>query len=177
MHDLPTPGSRRHASLTSTRVATLAITVAALTVVSVGCTASPVAPASVADWCWLHLRLAPPGALVADNGPSTRNEAAAWITWLDATTPAPGARDHAQRRQLELIERFAAHGAWTPDEQQRYVAAAVADPSPSTTCESVGARVIPHPDGTLATHWEERFVDPEDPAFSQRAFDASRGPA
>lgn len=144
-----------------------AMTTAAVLLLA-ACAPATVAP-SISDWCWMHFGLAPTGALIADDGPPFPTDAPAWIAWLDATTPAPPERAAAHHLQLELVEGFASAGAWTSAEREQYRAAALADPTPATTCETVGARIIPRPDGALPADWQQRFLDPANPASSALA--------
>lgn len=145
-----------------------AITVAATAAMATACAPTTVAP-NVTDWCWLHFGLAPPGALVTDDGPPSLDEASLWIVWLDVTSPAPSERAAAHDRQLELAEQFASIGSWTPTDRDEYRDAALTDPTPATICETSGARIIPRSDGALDLDWDQRFLDPANPAFSMLA--------
>ena len=143
--------------------------VAALAVPLAGCAKPPAATPTTADWCWNHYRSAPTGALVADDGPGVARDAAAWDTWLGRTDDAPPERRAAHRVQRELIDRLIETGTWDASERARYAIAASTDPTPSTVCETVGARIHVDADGGLPSGWQERFLDPDDIAHSVTA--------
>lgn len=134
-----------------------------------GCTSSDDSSASAADWCWRYYDLAPTGVLATDLGPPSADSADAWLTWLRATADAPAARRSVQREQLQLVSELDEAGRWSPLQRERYRRASTADPTPATVCETLGARIIPEPDGSLPEDWMDRFVDPHDPAFSPAA--------
>lgn len=138
-------------------------------VVLVGCANPARAPIEVSDWCWLHYRLAPPGALAFDAGPDSTAEAAVWDTWLGSTANAPANRHDTHHAQRQLIDRFIESGGWSDGERARYRATAQTEPTPATICETVGARIAVTDDGFVPDGWDERFVDPNDPAYSALA--------
>jgi hypothetical protein len=150
--------ARRRAHLTLATIATLAMLAA--------CSSARQAPLTVADWCWLHYRLAPTDALRGDTGPTSAADADRWAAWLSATADAPSERRTAHRRQQQLVEQFAARDAWTAAERNAYVSVAHAEPTAATVCETIGARIVPDDDGSLPSQWELRFRDPDDPAHS-----------
>lgn len=123
----------------------------------------------VSDWCWLHYRLAPPGALAADPGPESIGEARSWATWLGSSSDAPVDRQDAHRTQRRSIDDFLEDGSWTNTARDSYRVSAQAEPTPDTICETAGARIVVADDGSLPTGWDERFLDPDDPAFSDLA--------
>lgn len=134
------------------------------------CSTAPQAPLGVSDWCWLHYRLAPRDALGTDAGPPSAEAAREWVDWLDATADAPGDRRPAHDRMRELVGRFASTGWWSDADRTRYVAEAHAEPTAATVCETVGARMDVDPgDGGLPADWEQRFLDPRNPAYSDIA--------
>lgn len=137
--------------------------------VLVGCANPAREPITVSDWCWLHYRLAPPGALASDVGPESTAEAAVWSTWLGPTTDAPVDRHDAHSDQRRLIDRFNESGGWSDDERQRYRTTAQTEPTPATICETVGARIAVTDDGSVRGGWDARFLDPDDPAYSTLA--------
>lgn len=134
-----------------------------------GCAASDDSSTSAADWCWRYYDLAPSEALASDLGPPSADSADAWLTWLTATVDAPAARRSMQREQLRLVNVLDEAGRWSSLQRERYRRASTADPTPATVCETLGARIIPEPDGSLPEGWMDRFVDPDDPAFSSAA--------
>ena len=144
-----------------------AIAVASISLV--GCADSDRNPLAVSDWCWLHYRLAPMGALADDAGPTSIADAAIWGTWLGSTADAPVDRRSPHSTQRRLIDRFIESGAWSRSDREAYQASAHAEPTPATTCETVGARIPVADDGSLPADWEERFLDPNDPAHSELA--------
>lgn len=121
------------------------------------------------DWCWHHYAAAPAGALLSDLGPAELDDVDEWTVWLEASVDAPIERRRAHAEQLHLVDRLREFGEWTAEERERYRATAASDPTPATVCETVGARIIPAPDGSLPEGWDERFTDPHDPAFSRAA--------
>lgn len=146
-------------------------------VVLVSGIAIPDQPATTGpDWCWHHYAFAPANALLTDLGPPSVEAADAWSTWLATPVDVPPARRRAHAEQRRLIEQLQASGAWSTDDRRRYRSAAASDPTPSTVCETFGARIIPQPDGSLPDGWADRFTDRDDPAFSPRALDDT-GPA
>jgi hypothetical protein len=147
----------------------LALTATAAVALLTACSPAPDAPLSVTDWCWLHYGLAPAGALDTDAGPASHIDADDWIVWLGATADAPPDRRSAHRRQQQLVDQFASDGTWDDADRAAYRAAAHADPTPATVCETVGARIVANGDGTLPSHWQRRFLDPGDPAHSELA--------
>lgn len=128
---------------------------------------------TVSDWCWLHYRLAPPGALAFDPGPESAEAATDWGIWLGSTADAPQDRSEAHREQHRLIHDYMRSDSWTTAARTRYRAAAQSEPSPDTVCETVGARVTVAADGSLPSDWGVRFLDPDDPAYSTVADNAS----
>jgi hypothetical protein len=134
-----------------------------------GCSEPPSNALTGTDWCWLHYNSAPPGALTVDDGPDGAITGALWREWLRTTSDTPHARHDAHRIQRDLVERFVETESWTDDERNRYRAAASEDPTPDTVCETFGARVIARLDGTLPPGWDDRFLDPANPAFSELA--------
>jgi len=141
-----------------------AIAVAAISLV--GCADSARDPLAVSDWCWLHYRLAPPGALADDAGPTSIADAAIWDTWLGSTVDAPVDRRSPHSIQRQLIDGLLESGAWSSSDRDAYQASAHSEPTPATTCETVGARIPVADDGSLPAEWQERFLDPNDPAHS-----------
>lgn len=139
----------------------------------VACTNAAGDPMTVSDWCWRHHRLAPPGALAVDAGPDSTADAAIWDTWLGSSADAPLDRHGAHHEQRRLIDRFIDSGGWNDGEREQYTATAGAEPTTATTCETVGARIAVDDDGTLPNDWNERFLDPNDPAFSRLAVTGS----
>lgn len=142
----------------------------ALIATLVACSPEPRAPLSVTDWCWLHYRLAPAEALSSDTGPPSKDAAPAWLDWLTATADAPGVRRVVHDRQRQLVEGFASTGSWSDAERAAYITEANTEPTPATVCETVGARIAPdRGDGVLPDDWQLRFLDPDDPAYSELA--------
>ncbi len=146
--------------------ATLTLAAATILAPLAACSSARQAPRTVADWCWLHYRLAPAEALAGDSGPTSVGDADRWTVWLSATADAPPDRRTAHHRQQQLVERFAAGGTWSAAERAAYVSAAHAEPTAATVCETVGARIVPDDDGSLPPQWEQRFRDADDPAHS-----------
>ena len=167
--EISTPATTRHTRRPAPPG--LALTATAALALLAACSPAREAPLTIADWCWLHYRLAPAGVLGADAGPSSAVDAHAWIVWLEATADAPPDRRSAHQRQQQLVDEFATDGAWDDADRSAYVAAAHADPTPATVCETVGARIVANDDGTLPPHWERRFLDSNDPAHSELAAD------
>lgn len=159
-----------HIPLTTWRAA-ITVTCVAL----VGCADSAREPIAVSDWCWLHHRLAPPGALADDVGPTSVAEAAVWDTWLGPTADAPVVRQGPHDEQRRLVEGFIESGGWSISDREHYRTSAHAEPTPATICETVGARIAIADDGSLPPGWDERFLDPNDPAHSGLASDAASG--
>lgn len=137
-----------------------------------GYTRSAPEPLAVSDWCWLHYRFAPPGALADDTGPHSITDAALWDKWLGSTVDAPPDRHDAHAAQRRLIDDFIESGNWSSAARQSYRASAQTEPTPATICETVGARIAVGNDGSVPSGWDERFLDPNDPAHSELATSA-----
>lgn len=162
------------ASLRRFRTAASVACIVACIVAFGACASPPSTGTPVADWCWRHLALAPPGALIADDGPADARDAPRWDVWLGQLDDAPPERHDAHRTQRELIDALIDHGSWSDESRERYRRAANSGPTPSTLCETVGARVIINEDGSLPTGWQRRFLDSQNPAFSDAAAGADQ---
>lgn len=161
--------TRQSATMRAHTVIVLCACMAVL-VASCAVPAEPDSDTGTTDWCWRYYALAPAGALISDLGPPSADAVDEWLTWLHATLDAPTDRRRAQSEQLHLVDRIHTSQPWTSAERDSYRRASISDPTPATLCETRGARTIPHHDGTLPDGWTDRFVDPDDPAFSQAAW-------
>lgn len=156
-------------NLTKLRGAALAVTCA----VTIACADASPDRLTVNDWCWHHYRFAPRGALATDAGPESGADATHWKAWLGSDADAPADRNNAHREQRRLIDDFAKSGTWSDTKRTTYRAASQSEPTPDTVCETVGARIVVAADGSLPSDWGVRFLDPNDPAYSALAADAS----